>query len=433
MAVWTARAVLMLPVADQPPGTGGAGVGVGVAVGVDFTNPQAVAWWQVRVRFALTELGFDGAMLDFGEDAPVAARYASGQAGALLHNQYPLLYHRAAYDVAQATKPGAAVFFARAGYSGSQSYTTGRFTGDQVRSWNRTRGLPAALTAMLSGGLSGWPYWGPDIAGFLDEYAVGADEPSTVKALRLAAEKELWMRWVQLGALSPTMRDMLGMQRDPVGLWTDAETQAVFRAYARLHRALQSYLYRYAEQAHQHGLPILRPLFVNYPGETVTYTLEDEYLIGYDLLVAPILQPGQTRRQLYLPDDPWRDYWTGQGYRGPGWVSVPAPLHQVLLFIRDGAVIDLPAPHMLGLPAHVSATTCHTPRIAAASPTIRSPADMDLRGTDIQHHDIWRRAEALFQTGAAPASSQIAPNTYTHERAHQPGREVHRRAPRHRV
>src|SRR5262249_60884033 len=86
---------------------------------VDFTNPQAVAWWQARVRFALTELGFDGAMLAFGEGAPVAGRYARGQPGALLHNQYPLLYHRAAYEAAQATKPGDAVFFARAGYIGT--------------------------------------------------------------------------------------------------------------------------------------------------------------------------------------------------------------------------------------------------------------------------------------------------------------------------
>src|SRR5262249_20095120 len=151
---------------------------------------------------------------------------------------------------------------------------------------------------------------GPDIAGFLDEYAVGADEPPAARALRLAAEKELWLRWVQVGALSPTMRDMLGMQRDPVGLWTDGATLAIFRAYARLHRALLPYLSPYAEQAHQRGLPILRPLFVNYPGEPVMYRLEDEYLIGDDLLVAPILQPGQTQRRLFVPNDTWRDYWT---------------------------------------------------------------------------------------------------------------------------
>jgi sulfoquinovosidase len=167
-----------------------------------------------------------------------------------------------------------------------------RFPGDQVRSWDRQQGLPSVTGAMLNGGLSGWPYWGPDIAGFLDSVNTAPDEPPATRLQRISEEKELWMRWVQLGALSPTTRDMLGMQRDPVGLWTDDETLALFRAYARLHRARQPYLYRYAEIAHQRGLPILRPLFLNYPAEAVTYTLEDQYLIGDDLLVAPILEPG---------------------------------------------------------------------------------------------------------------------------------------------
>ncbi|HJZ50505.1 MAG TPA: hypothetical protein VKE41_25210, partial [Roseiflexaceae bacterium] len=169
------------------------------------------------------------------------------------------------------------------------------------------------------------------------------------------------------------------------------------------------------------------------PAETVTYRLEDEYLVGDDLLVAPILEPGQTQRRLYLPDDPWRDYWTGQPYRGPGWVSVPAPLHQIPLFIRAGAALDLPAPNMLGLPAHASAAMCHTPRIAAASPTSRSPVNMNLRGTDLQYQDTWWRVKFPVQTGNAPVSSQIPPNVYIHERAYQRGRADHRRAHRHRL
>ena len=180
-----------------------------------------------------------------------------------VHNLYPVLYQRAAYLAGQAVKPGRVVFLARAGYSGSQPYTTGRFTGDQVRSWNRQNGLPSVLPAMLNGSLSGWPYWGPDIAGFSDAARADGQESSQERANRIAAEKELWMRWVQLGALSPTMRDMYGMQRDPVDLWTDGETLALFRAYARLHRALQPYLYHYAQVAHESGLPILRPLFLN--------------------------------------------------------------------------------------------------------------------------------------------------------------------------
>ncbi len=314
---------------------------------VDFSSPEAASWWQARVGYALTDLGFDGAMLDFGEAAPVTACYASRQPGALMHNYYPMLYLQAAHRAGQAAQPGDFVFFARSGYSGSQPYTTGRFTCDQVRSWDRERGLPSVIPAMLNGSLSGWPYWGPDIAGFFDAGGMSVDETPEARAQRIEAEKELWIRWVQLGALSPTMRDMLGWQRDPVGLWTDDETLSVFRAYARLHAALKPYLYHYAEVASQRGLPIVRPLFLNYPDEAETYTLEDEYLLGDEILVAPVIWPGSTTRAVYLPADEWCDYWTGEVYAGPGWVTVAAPLHHVPIFIREGAALALPTPDEL--------------------------------------------------------------------------------------
>jgi len=314
---------------------------------VDFSNPEAVNWWQARVRYALTDLGFDGAMLDFGEAAPVTACYANDQPGALMHNYYPMLYGKAAHLAGQSAKPDDFVFFARSGYSGSQSYTTGRFTCDQVRSWDRQRGLPSVIPAMLNGSLSGWPYWGPDIAGFFDGAVIAKDETPEARAQRIAAERELWIRWVQLGALSPTMRDILGWQRDPAGLWTDDETLSVFRAYARLHTALKPYLYRYAEVASRRGLPIVRPLFLNYPDEGETYTLEDEYLLGDEILVAPVIWPGRTDRALYFPADEWRDYWTGDVYAGPGWVTVAAPSHHIPIFIRVGATLNLPAPSEL--------------------------------------------------------------------------------------
>jgi alpha-glucosidase len=152
------------------------------------------------------------------------------------------------------------------------------------------------------------------------------------------------MRWVQVGALSPTMRDMHGsQQKSAVGLWTDRETLVVFRAYAWLHTTLKPYLYRYAWIAHWTGLPIIRPLFVNYPDEAETYTLDDQYLLGDDVLVAPVLKPGQTSRRVYLPHGQWRDYWTDQIYGGRKWVTVAAPVHRIPLFLRQDAIVDLPS------------------------------------------------------------------------------------------
>ncbi len=301
---------------------------------LDFTNREASQWWQDRVRYALTDVGFDGAMLDFGEDAPANGRY-SGEPGYLMDTMYPLLYHKAAYEAGQAAKPGDFVFFARAGYSGDQPYTTGRFTGDQVRNWQQSQGLGSVVPAVLNGSLSGWPYWGPDIAGFF----------RGKRAVTGPGEKELWIRWAELGALMPTMRDMYGAADDhPVEMWTDGETLAVFCTYAELHTALKPYLYRYAQIAHQRGLPIVRPLFLNYPDETETYTLGDEYLLGEDLLVAPVLVPGQRERSLYLPAGQWRYHWTGKTYSGPGKVTVPSPLHHIPLFVREGAGLKLPQP-----------------------------------------------------------------------------------------
>lgn len=303
---------------------------------LDFTHPDAVAWWQDRVRHALGSVGFDGAMQDYGEDAPVDGIYASGQPGAMVRNAYSMHYAQAARDAAQDVKPGATTLFARGGYTGSQSSVTGRFTGDQHRSWDRQTGIGSVLPAMLSGSISGWPYWGPDIAGFFDGDG--------------ARDVELWTRWTQLGALSPVMRDMLGAQADPVGVFTSDDTLATFAGYARLHQALMPYLHGLTEQAGRTGLPLIRPLWLAAPTDPVAWTVEDAYLLGDDLLVAPVVTNGARNRPVYLPVGQWRDYWTGEVLTGGRWISADAPVQQIPLFVRAGADLALPPSATLGLP-----------------------------------------------------------------------------------
>ncbi len=296
---------------------------------VDFTKPAAKSWWEQRVGAALREPGFDGAMQDFGEGAPTDGVYASGEAASSVHNRYPVLYAEAVREAAQAAKPDDTVFFARSGYTGSERYVTGGFTGDQERSWDPRKGLPSVVPALLSAGISGRPYWGPDIGGFID-------------GPHLQNEKELWARWLELGALTPTMRDMLGAEHNPVDVWTDGNTRELFRLYARLHTSLEPYLYRAAGVSHATGLPIVRPLFLDYPEEDATYRLDDEYLLGSDILVAPVTRPGSTGRQVYLPRGAWRDAWTGRVYGGPLTIPVDAPVGRIPLFDRLAAGIDLP-------------------------------------------------------------------------------------------
>ena len=303
---------------------------------LDFTNPDAVAWWQDRVRHALGTVGFDGAMQDYGEGAPIDGIYASGEPGTVVHNAYPVRYAQAARQAAQSVKPGQTVLFARAGYSGSQASVTGRFTGDQHRSWDRHTGIGSVLPAMLSGSISGWPYWGPDIAGFFDGEG--------------SRDVELWTRWTQLGALSPVMRDMLGAQADPIGVFSSEDTLATFAGYARLHQALMPYLHELAEQASRTGLPLIRPLWLAQPADPVAWTVEDAYLLGEDLLVAPVVTEGARSRPVYLPAGQWRDYWTGAVLTGTRWISADAPVQQIPLFVRIGADLALPPPATLGLP-----------------------------------------------------------------------------------
>jgi alpha-D-xyloside xylohydrolase len=305
---------------------------------LDFTDPAATSWWQDRLRYAVGVLGFDGAMQDYGEQAPLAGRYANGAPGSLIRNTYPVLYAQAARQAVQSVKPDGTVLFARSGYTGAQAWVTGRFTGDQTRDWDARTGLPSVLAGMLSGSVSGWPYWGPDIGGFVDGDDGGG------------RDRELWDRWVQLGALSPVMRDMLGAQLDPLGVESDPATLATFRGYALLHRALMPYLSALAAQAGASGLPLMRPLWLQDSSDPTGWTIENQYLLGPDVLVAPVLTAGTTHSAVYLPAGRWRDYWTGREQAGRTWVTVDTAVAHIPLFTRAGSPVTLPPPGALGLP-----------------------------------------------------------------------------------
>ena len=294
---------------------------------LDLTNPAALAWWEGSERQILTRLGFDGWLLDLGDRLPPAARFANGQGAAEMANRYPLLLAQAAKDVVRAVKPDA-LFVMRSGFSGVQGLQPAVWAGDQRANWSATQGLPAAISAGLSWGISGEPFWGSDIGGYLDG------------GLPQAQQEELWMRWLEFGAFSPIMRDQLGNKGfDAIYLWSNARTQAAFRAYAQLHQALFPYLYAAARAAHLTGMPIIRHLFLAYPHDPYVYGLDDEYLLGPDLLVAPVIVHGATSKRVYLPGGTWIDYWSGGQYNGGRMVTVPAPLDRIPIFVRGGALL----------------------------------------------------------------------------------------------
>ncbi|MCU0511159.1 MAG: glycoside hydrolase family 31 protein [Anaerolineae bacterium] len=281
---------------------------------IDYSNPAAVDWVKAKFR-ALFALGVAAIKVDFGEGAPPDAVYA-GMEPAEAHSLYPLLYNRAIYEVSEETfGPGKAVIWARAAWAGSQRYPV-HWSGDGLA---RFEDLACVLRSALSFGLSGFPFYSHDIGGF--------------SGLPDAA---LYVRWAQLGLFSSHSRAHGTPPREPWEFGPEAES--IFRRYAELRYRLLPYIYSEALACGRTGAPFLRPLVLDYQDDPNTYTLDDQYLFGRALLVAPILDE-TNRRRLYLPAGDWFDYWTKERLAGGGWRSITAPLDTLPLYVRAGALL----------------------------------------------------------------------------------------------
>jgi alpha-glucosidase (family GH31 glycosyl hydrolase) len=198
--------------------------------------------------------------------------------------------------------------------------------------WQGPDGLQSMVPAALSFGLSGFPYWHSEVAGY-----VQAD-------LDRDQERELWLRWLQLATWTSLLRDHLGdHQRAPIDVWLDEGTVSAFRLASRVHASLIPYLYSLATQASQTGLPIMRYLALEFPDDPRAWQQEQSFLLGPNFLIAPVVEPGVTTRAVYLPPGDWVDYWRGTMYSGGQEVTVPAPLDGggPPVFARAGAIIPL--------------------------------------------------------------------------------------------
>jgi alpha-D-xyloside xylohydrolase len=290
----------------------------------DFTNPQAVRWWQDKHRPLLRD-GVLAFKPDYGDTVPEDALFADGRSGKEVHNAYMLLLNRATFDVIEQER-GQGLVWARSGYAGSQRYPV-NWTGDTPSSFD---GMASAQRAGLSLSLSGIPFWGHDIGGFWPGGKVDALTP------------ELYIRWAQFGLLSSHARFHGTSPREP---WAHGEQAvAIVRKFTRLRYRLLPYLYALAQEACRTGVPVVRPMFVEYPDDPSAYHTELQYMLGHYLLVAPIFNEGG-RCRFYLPPGSWYDFWTGERLEGPVHREVTAPLDRVPLFVRGDSILPL-APEM---------------------------------------------------------------------------------------
>ena len=285
---------------------------------VDFSNLAAMDWWQGMITHAVKD-GFDGWMEDFGEWVRDSDKLAGGK-GTTMSELYPLLYHKATLHIAQGINPSV-MPFVRSGAPGTQGLNEVLWGGDQWTDWSKEYGFPSVVTAGITAGMSGYSTWGPDI-------------------LSAGNNKELWVRWVEFGALTPVMRDHVWDK--PAGsynLWTDAETTALFKQYAQLHSAMLPYFATYAEEAHRTGVPIMRHTVLEFPDDPMAAKAEYQYFLGREILVAPVVNAGGAMRTLYLPKGEWTNYWGGNYYNGGEEVTVNSPLGEIPMMIRTGSVI----------------------------------------------------------------------------------------------
>jgi alpha-glucosidase len=302
---------------------------------IDFSNPAAVRWWDSRITAALN-LGADGFMQDFGEQVLADMHFHNGMTGAQMHNLLPILYDRAtrqAVDAYEHAHPGRRIFFfTRAGYSGASgapgdaAYENANFPGDETTDWSTASGLASLTPDMLNRAIGGAFGYSTDIGGYVD---LGPYQATT---------KELFIRWAEWAALSPLFRLHGSLVAGTHTPWSyDSQTVSVYEQLVALHMAARPLILKLWRQADHTGMPITRPLWLAYPNDPEAAQQDQEWLLGPDVLVAPVVSQGATSRQVYFPAGCWVRPDTGQRYEGPRQDSVSAPLSELPYFFRCGS------------------------------------------------------------------------------------------------
>lgn len=293
---------------------------------VDFTNPKAYEWYKNVIKEEMIGLGLAGWMADFGEYLPPDAVLASGENAKEVHNTWPAIWAKmnreAIYECKKETE---IFFFTRAGYTDSIANSDMMWNGDQHVDWSGDDGLPSVIPATLSLSMSGVGVTHSDAGGYTTIF-------------HMTRSKELLMRWEEMNAFSPLLRTHEGNQ-PARNIQFDADDELLMHLakMGRIHAALKDYLKELEKEASERGIPVMRPLFYHYE-EAEAYTESYEYLLGRDILVAPVLKEGERTRKCYLPKDCWVHLFTGETFAG-GTIEIAADIGTPPVFIREQSKI----------------------------------------------------------------------------------------------
>jgi alpha-D-xyloside xylohydrolase len=312
----------------------------------DATNPRArdYIWSKVRdnyLKYGIKTWWLDACEPELVPDQSDNLRYHLGP-GLEVGNAYPMLHARGFYENMLAEGEQEVVLLCRSAWAGSQRYGALVWSGDIDSTFeDLRRQIPAGLNI----GLSGIPWWTTDIGGF-------KDGDITTPSFR-----ELIVRWFQFGVFCPVFRlhgnrlpgTMIGSEQTGAAneVWSFGETEyEIIRHLLFLRERLRPYVMEQMTVAHSTGLPPMRPLFLDFPADPACWDIQDQFLFGSDILVAPVVTEGAREREVYLPAGAdWRDAWTGAPVAGGQWVTAAAPLERIPVYLREGgSLTDLRAP-----------------------------------------------------------------------------------------
>ena len=282
----------------------------------DFTHPDAVRYWKDILR-PLVRMGVSGFKADDGEDVEPEDLFEDGRRGWQLHNEYTVLYARAIAEVFE-EEGRDGILWCRSAGLGSEALPA-LWAGDQFAAWDQLRCL---VPAGLSAGLSGAPFWGHDIGGYLGD-------PSA----------ELYVRWLQFGAFSPLMQYHGRRRREP---WVFGEEAVrAYRLCAFVRMNLRPTLIALGRETAETGLPVMRPMILEFPEDPRFADEHSQYMLGHDLLVAPVMEEGAHQRLVRFPAGAWQHLLQPVSYVGPADVQVPLGMETVPVFVRQDAVLKV--------------------------------------------------------------------------------------------
>ncbi|WEK55777.1 MAG: alpha-xylosidase [Candidatus Cohnella colombiensis] len=285
---------------------------------VDFTNPDAVAWYQSKLK-RLMDMGVDCFKTDFGERIPTDVVYFDGSDPMKMHNYYTQLYNKAVFDILEQQRgKNEAMLFARSATAGGQQFPV-HWGGDCSANYES---MAESLRGGLSLGLSGFGFWSHDISGF-----------------ERTAPPDIYKRWVAFGLLSSHSR-LHGNESYRVPWLFDEESVDVLRYFTELKSSLMPYLFSYAVEATEKGLPMMRAMVLEFPEDPTTHFIDRQYMLGERLLVAPIFNTEGTVKY-YIPEGNWTNLISGDIIRGGRWVEEKHDYRSIPLLVRPSSIIAI--------------------------------------------------------------------------------------------